>query len=684
MISRYLFLAGSCRKILLLFIFSLLISCTSENFKEELILPDVINSKVHMDEEKYIVILSKKPSQDHSKRDEVLSKLIEEIDRIPGNKVTRKYQKVFSGFAAKLSKEQVLRLKEDTRVEAVFEDSYVYPNEINVQNYVTWGLDRIDSRDELLDRAYAYSATGTGVTVYIMDSGIKYSHSEFNGRASLGYDFVLEEEPENTDPNQKPGEDCKGHGTHVAGTVGGLKYGVAKDVNLVSVRVFGCAGGSSVSRVLSAIEWVTVNAVKPAIVNMSLGGTATEDTEPVTIAIENSIATGIHYIVSAGNSYDLACMFTPANVSGALTVGASNIDNNIAYYSNFGDCVDVFAPGTSILSASNLDDTSSRIMSGTSMAAPHVSGIAALYLEHNKDATALEVHDAIKQNATSNFVKNVPEGTNNFVNSLWSEASFSPPLPPQLNLEVFSYTEKRRKEIALTWDPTEDQFVKIFRNGEFFGQVENSGLFFASFSAKGNETFNFQVCEVNYNNCSETLLPFEVDNINEMPNRPPVSGFRYQQDGATFMFHDDSWDDDGIIEKWRWEFGDGNTSTLQNPTHTYDDLGYYKVSLTVTDDRGTSENSYRWIEAIEPEPVSLILTAIGYREKGREYIELSWTPSATSEEIDIYLNGKYRERVPNTGSYTDRISVKGNTSLTYKVCIANSTDYCSEEVTVQF
>ncbi|TRO65067.1 S8 family serine peptidase [Christiangramia sabulilitoris] len=685
MFLNYFSWTASCHKILLFLFFLFLVSCTSENFEDD---PDAIlrvHSKTSQVDKSYIVILNKRPSKGHLKREEVLNELLQEINNIPSQaRVTRKYQRVFSGFAAELSEKQVLKLKNDKRVEAVYEDVHVYPNESYVQNYVTWGLDRLDSRDIIMDRAYAYSATGSGVNAYIMDSGINYSHEEFNGRASLGYDFVLEENPENTDPNQKPGEDCGGHGTHVAGTVGGNTYGVAKNVKLVSVRVFGCNGGSSVSRILAAIEWITLNALKPAVVNMSLGGTASVETEPVTIAIENSISEGISYVVSAGNSYDNACLFTPANVDGAITVGASDVNNNMAGYSNFGECVDIFAPGTYILSASHIDNTSTQIMSGTSMASPHVAGIAALFLEANNSATPQEVHSAIRENSTPDYITNVPEGSSNFANSLWNNINFSPPAPPQLNFEVFSYKEKRRIEVALTWEPTADQYIKLYKNGEFFGQVENNGLYFGSFSAKGNDTFNFQICETNYNNCSEVLIPVEVENPDEMPNKPPSASFWYQQDGVTFFLKDDSWDNDGTIENWLWNFGDGNTSTLQNPVHTFSELGYYKVSLTVTDDRGGSNLFYRWMEAIEPDPVNLVLTVNGYRIKGQEYTDLTWTPSNTSEEIDIYLNGRLRHRVPNTGSYTDRISVKGSTSLTYKVCISNSLELCSDEITVQF
>lgn len=685
------FLKFKSEMVVLAIISSLFLSCSKEDFIDESDLLNVENVLVFNEiDGRYIVTLSEKPSSENPKREEVLRQVFKEVESMSGARITRKYQQTFSGFAAKLTEEQVLILKKDKRIKSIVKDTYLYlDNEVIVQAYPTWGLDRIDSRDSYLDRAYTYSSTGSGITAYIIDSGINYAHQEFNGRASLGYDFVLEEEPESTDPNQSPGEDCNGHGTHVAGTVGGNIYGVAKNVKLVSVRVFGYNGSTSLSMVLAAVEWVTINAVKPAVVNMSLGGEADLESQTLNIAIENSIKSGVNYVVSAGNSYNNACLFSPANVNNAITVGASDISNNMANYSNYGECLDVFAPGTNILSASYLGNNSTTIKSGTSMASPHVAGVVALYLEKNPAASTNEVHTAIVENSIPNRITQVPQGSSNLVNNQWEPINFIPPSSPNLNLEGFALKEKRSLEIALTWVPTDDPWVKIYMNGEILREVENTGLYFRTMSVKPNDTFNFQVCEINYENCSDIVIPTSVDSRDAMPNQPPVANFQYQINDLSVSFIDRSGDNDGgTIESWNWDFGDGNFSTLQHPEHSYSAYGYYRVNLTISDNRGGSDSSGRWINLTEPlpepEPVDLILSTIGYRVKSQEYTDLTWTPSGTSENVDIYLNGKPRKTVPNTGSYTDRISVNGNTTLTYKVCISDSNISCSNQETVVF
>lgn len=365
----------------------------------------------------YIIILSETPAINNSHAEAVLEEVVEKVGRKPRAMVTRKYKRVFTGFAAELEPEQVEELKKDPRVKSIEKDAFLYTTtEVYVQEYVTWGLDRMDQREPELDRAYAYTSTGKGVTAYIIDSGIRYSHSEFGGRASNGYDFVLEEDPENTDPSQGPGEDCLGHGTHVAGTVGGNLYGVAKEVDLISVRVFGCSSGTPRSRAIAAVEWVTRDVQEnnrfPAVVNMSLGGLYDPNGLSYELAIKNSVQAGINYVVAAGNSNMDACGFEPARIPEVITVAASRIDNQKADFSNFGDCVDIFAPGERILSASHLDDISTRTISGTSMASPHAAGMAALYLQVKPGATPAELHAALVENSTPNAISNVPVGTN--------------------------------------------------------------------------------------------------------------------------------------------------------------------------------------------------------------------------------------------------------------------------------
>jgi subtilisin family serine protease len=282
------------------------------------------------------------------------------------------YRSALNGFAAKLNAAQVAALRHNPNVESIEPDGVVTIDA--TQYYPTWGLDRIDQASRPLNSTYTYNRTGAGVNLYVLDTGIRTSHSEFGGRASVGYDAV---------GDGYNGQDCKGHGTHVAGTAGGATYGVAKGVNLISVRVLDCYGSGTWSGVIAGVDWVTTNHVGPSVANMSLGGGGYS---PLDQAVQNSINSGVTYVVSAGNSNANACNYSPARVSGAITVGATTSSDARASYSNYGSCLDLFAPGTGVTSAYNGSDTQTYTLDGTSMASPHVAGVAALYLEYNPSA----------------------------------------------------------------------------------------------------------------------------------------------------------------------------------------------------------------------------------------------------------------------------------------------------------
>ena len=649
--------------------------------------PDVIEGH-------YIVILSELPGRENPRAAAALEALSKDVGNMQGARLNRTYKSVLTGFSAELSGEQVEQLRRDPRVQSVEQDRYVYPaSDFTLQEYPTWGLDRIDQREPMLDRGYAFTATGAGVTAYIIDSGIRFSHNEFGGRATLGYDFVLEDDPGNTDPNQGPGEDCSGHGTHVAGTVGGSTYGVAKNVNLVSVRVFGCTGGSPWSRIIAAVDWVTDNTVHPAVSNMSIGGWAIDAADT---AVENSIAAGIHYVVAAGNNSDNACLYSPARTSGALTAGASQIGDYRASFSNYGECVDIYAPGASITSASHSGNSSSLTASGTSMAAPHVAGLAALILESNPDVTPSVLHTEIVNNSTKNVVSNVPSGTNHLVNSLWESAEFAP-LPPQGEINLIStdaLKERGNQVIDLTWEFDSQNHVQIVRNSSFVTVWYNSGEYRDNTGIKGNDgSYVHQVCEMYFvnNTCSNELTTIFGDgdgggDNGDDPNAPPTADFIYQVDDLTVQFTDASTDSDGTIVSWNWNFGDGNSSTSQNPGHTYSESGTYSVSLTVTDDDGDTGSTSKNVTVSDGDPVppgDITLSAEGYKVQGRWRADLTWTPSGTSANVDVYRDGSVVATTPNDGSYTDVTNLRGGGSLTYKVCEAG-TATCSNEVTVQF
>ncbi len=323
------------------------------------------------------------------------------------------YQHALKGFAASLSPRAVDALSRNPDVAWVEADGPVWL--VADQSGSTWGLDRIDEKIQPLDGNYTYNYTGAGVTAYIIDTGIRITHSEFGSpsRATYGYDAV---------DGSLPADDCHGHGTHVAGTTGGALYGVAKGVSLVAVRVLDCNGSGTWSGVIAGIDWVTGNhaAGTPAVANMSLGGGANSS---VDTAVRNSIADGVSYAVAAGNGNFIgraqdACKYSPARVSEAMTIGATDSTDKKASWSNYGNCVDWFAPGVSITSAWSTSNTATNTISGTSMATPHTTGVAALYLQANPGASPAAVRDGLYAWTTKAIVSSSKTANNHLLCSL--------------------------------------------------------------------------------------------------------------------------------------------------------------------------------------------------------------------------------------------------------------------------
>jgi subtilisin family serine protease len=318
-----------------------------------------------------------------------------------GSDVDFTYKSALRGFAGTMSETAAKRLAADPNVAYVQQNRTVHTT-VDQLNPPSWGLDRVDQRDLPLDSKYSYSNTASNVTAYVIDTGIRTTHTDFGGRATWGTNTT-------GDGNNT---DCNGHGTHVAGTIGGTSYGLAKGVRLVAVKVLDCAGSGSFAGVAAGIDWVTSNHTSgPAVANMSLGASGSDAATET--AVRNSIADGVTYGIASGNSNSNACNFTPARVTEAITVNASTNTDARASFSNFGTCTDIFAPGQNIVSAWNTNDTATNNISGTSMATPHVVGASALYLGANPSATPAAVQAALKASGTPNKITSPGTGSPN-------------------------------------------------------------------------------------------------------------------------------------------------------------------------------------------------------------------------------------------------------------------------------
>ena len=484
---------------------------------------------------------------------------------------------VIKGFAAHMSAAAAAAIARNPNVALVEQDQAVHL--VSTQANPTWGIDRIDQHALPLDASYVYNATGAGVTAYIIDTGILFAHSEFGGRAVTGVDEVT---------TGGDATDCNGHGTHVSGTVGGATYGVAKNVNLVAVRVLDCGGSGTNAGVIAGVDWVTTNHRSPAVANMSLGGGLSSALDQ---AVANSIASGVTYAIAAGNGdvfgrAQNACNSSPADVPAAITVSATDSTDTKASWANTGTCVDIFGPGVNITSSWYTSTTATNTISGTSMATPHVTGSAALYLELNPTATPAQVSSALTSNATAGVVKSGGTGSPNLL--LYTGfISGTPPTPVPAPVASFTWS---CSGATCSFDASATTAQSNASYSWSFGDNTSGSGRTASHTYAGGGSYTVTLTVSDAGGTSRSTQTITVDA--PAPAPAPVAAFTYTCSGLTCSFDATTSQN---AASYAWTFGDGTSGTGVKVSHKFGYITNYTVTLTVKNSAGAANSTSRTV-----------------------------------------------------------------------------------------
>jgi subtilisin family serine protease len=512
--------------------------------------------------------------------------------QVSGAAVLSQWGTALKGYAVRANAEQVRAIREDPRVRFVEPNGRV--SIVATQSPVpSWGLDRIDQVSLPLSGGYTYANNGAGVHAYIIDTGIRETHTEFTGRIGNHFDAVTAGGTAN---------DGNGHGTHVAGTVGGTLHGVAKGVTLHAVRVLDASGSGTWAQVISGINWVAANRIQPAVANMSIGGGLNSAVNTATTGLVNT--GGVFTAVASGNG-DIfgnpldACNQSPASTPEATTVNASQINDSRASFSNYGVCTDIFAPGVNITSAWNTSNTATNTISGTSMATPHVTGAGALYRSANPSQTPAQVDAALKANAALNKITNPLAGTPNRLLNIQFIGSGGGNVAPVANFTITCTTTTTPSKCVLDAAPSTDDagFGNLtFAWANNVGRPAKTGQL-ATYNYATNNTFNVTLTATDAGGLSHQVTKQVIIPASGGGNQAPVANFTITCQTATVPHSctadaAPSTDDGGFSNlTFAWANNVGRPAkTGQLAKYNFGVNNTFNVTLTATDAQGLTNS----------------------------------------------------------------------------------------------